>query len=161
MEFNKENRKKIMGIVFSGIILYWGLQNIALIKNGLANVLEILSPFLIGAGLAFVLNIPMSGLEKRLFKPKKMKNGKIRQHRLKRPICIVLAIIIVLLVISFVIKLVIPQLISVVFMFIREIPALAYDMKEWAIELTKQYPDISNQIQNMEMDWNRDRKSVV
>ncbi len=154
MEFNKENRKKIMGIVFSGIILYWGLQNIALIKNGLANVLEILSPFLIGAGLAFVLNIPMSGLEKRLFKPKKMKNGKIRQHRLKRPICIVLAIIIVLLVISFVIKLVIPQLISVVFMFIREIPALAYDMKEWAIELTKQYPDISNQIQNMEMDWN-------
>lgn len=154
MEFNKENVKKIMGIVFSGIILYWALQNIVFLKNGLASMIEVLSPFLIGAGLAFVLNIPMSALEKRLFKPKKMKNGRMRQNRFKRPVCIVLAIIIVLFIIGFVIELVIPQLISVVFMFVREIPALAYDIKEWAIELTKQYPDISNQIQNIEIDWN-------
>lgn len=154
MELNKENVKKIIGIMAFGIILYVGLQNIAIIKVAIGYVLEVLSPFLIGAGLAFVLNIPMSALEKKLFKPKKMKNGTMKQSRLKRPICIVLAFILMIVLIGFIIRLVIPQLISVIFMFLREIPEMAYNAKEWAIELTKQYPDISNQIQSIEINWN-------
>lgn len=155
MELNKENVKKIMGMIAFGIILYFVLQNIIVLKNALASLIRILSPFLFGAGIAFILNIPMDMFERRLFKPKKMKNGKIMKNRLKRPISIVLACILIILIISFIIKLVIPQLISVIFMFVREIPDLAYDIKEWAIHLTEQYPDISNQIQSIEINWEK------
>ena len=154
MEFNKENVKKIIGIISFGIILYFCLQNIVAIKNAIVYVIEMLSPFWIGAGLAFILNLPMRALERRLFKLKKMKNGKVKHNRFKRPICIILSFILAIVVIGFIIKLVIPQLISVIFMFLSEVPGLAYDIKEWAIELTKQYPDISNQIQTIEIDWN-------
>lgn len=161
MEFNKENTKKILGIISFGIILYFVLQNIVAVKNAFVYGLEMLSPFWIGAGIAFILNIPMRSFEKRLFKPQKMKNGKLKQNRLKRPICIVLAFIITIVVIGFIIKLVIPQLLSVIFMFLGEIPDMAYDVKEWAIELTKQYPDISNQIQNIEINWNNIVNDVI
>lgn len=161
MELNKENIKKIIGMIAFGIILYFVLQNIIVLQNIFANIIGILSPFLFGAGIAFILNIPMDMFERRLFKPKKMKNGKVKQNKLKRPISIVLSCILIILMISFIIKLVIPQLISVIFMFIREIPDLAYDIKEWAIHLTEQYPDISSQIQSIEINWDKITNDLI
>lgn len=153
MELNKENVKKIIGIVAFGIILYFILQNIQAVKNAFRGVIETLSPFLFGAGLAFVLNIPMNMFERKLFKPKKLKNGKIKRSKFKRPVCILLSIILIIIIISFVIKLVIPQLINVIIMFARNIPDLAYNIKEMAIDFTQQYPDISSQIQNININW--------
>ena len=161
MELNKENVKKIIGILAFGIIFYFILQNIVAVKNAINTIIDILFPFLFGAGLAFVLNIPLNMFERKLFKPKKMKNGKIRQNKLKRPICILLSIILVIFIISFIIKLVIPQLISVIYMFISDVPELAYNIKEYAIELTKQYPDVSDQIKNIEIDWNKVASDIV
>lgn len=154
MELNKENVKKIIGMIAFGILFYVILQNITVVKNVFVYMIEILSPFLIGAGFAFILNIPMRALEKKLFKPKKMKNGNLKQNRFKRPVCIILAFILMMIIIGLIIKLVIPQLISVIVMFVREVPDMAYNVKEWAIALTEQYPDISSQIQNIEINWN-------
>ncbi len=155
MELNKKNMKKIIGIITFAIVLYFLLQNVGTVKQVIGNILGILSPFLIGAGVAFILNIPMKFLEGKLFKPKKMKNGKVKQSRLKRPVSILLSIILVLLIISFVIKLIIPQIISVIVMFASEVPSLLYDLKDWAIEMTEQYPDISNQIKGIEINWDK------
>lgn len=153
MELNKQNIKKIIGIISFAIGLYFVLQNLETVRKLIGDIFEILSPFLIGAGLAFVLNIPMKFLERKFFQPKKGKNGKIKQSRLKRPVCILLSFIFIIVMISFVIKLVIPQLISVIVMFVREVPDLAYDIKDWAIQMTEQYPDISNQIRSVEVNW--------
>lgn len=161
MELNKENIKKIMGIVAFAIILYFVLQNIVFLVTVIGNLLGILSPFLFGAGLAFVWNIPMKFFERKLFKPQKLKNGKIRESKLKRPVSMILAMVLIVLIIAFVIKLVIPQLISVIVMFVSEVPDLLYDVKDWAIEMTKQYPDISNQISTIEIDWNKLTNEVI
>lgn len=155
MELDKKNVRKIIEIVAFGIILYFILQNLVSVKNIISSILDILSPFILGAGLAFILNIPMKMFERKLFKPKKKKNGEIRENKLKRPICIILSIIIVVFIISFVIKLVIPQLISVIVMFAKNIPNLANDIKEWALSLTVQSPDISEQIKSIEIDWQK------
>lgn len=153
MELNKENIKKIIGIITFGIILFFLLQNISVLKDGVFNFLDILSPFLYGAGFAFVLNIPMSMFERKLFKTKKGKDGKVKKNKLQRPVSILLAIILITFILGFVIKLVIPQLLEVIFMFIKQVPSWAYNTKEWAIDLTEQYPDISSQIQNVEINW--------
>lgn len=155
MELNKENVKKIMKIVAFGIVLYFVLQNLTTLGSLIGKIINILSPFLFGAAFAFVLNIPMKFLEKRLFKPKKLKNGTIKKSKAKRPICIFLSVVFLILIIAIVIKLVIPQLISVIVMFLQDVPSLAYNIKEWAIDLTKQYPDISNRIQGIEINWEK------
>jgi len=161
MELNKENMKKIIGIIAFSIILYFVLENVVAINTVFTKTISILSPFLFGAGLAFIVNLPMKMFEKKLFKPKKMKNGQIKEHRLKRPISILLSVILIIIIISFIIKLVIPQLISVIIMFVREVPGVAYDIKDWAVELTEQYPDISNQIKGIEIDWDKVTKDVI
>lgn len=155
MELNKGNIKKIIGIISFSIILYFVLQNLQTIKNIFSSIIDILSPFLFGAGLAFVLNIPMEVFERKLFKPKKMKNGKVKNNKLKRPVCIILSIILVIFIISFVVKLVIPQLLNVVFMCIRDIPSFARNLKDWAIDFTEQYPEVSNLIKSIEINWDQ------
>ena len=72
MELNKENVKKIIGIITFTIVLYFVLQNMEATKNIIGGVLGTISPFLFGAAFAFVLNLPMKMFERKLFKPKKI-----------------------------------------------------------------------------------------
>ena len=145
MELNKENIKKILGIITFAIVLFFLLENIVVVKEVAQTLIKVMSPFLIGLALAFILNIPMSFFERKLFKNKK--------NKLKRPCSLILSIIIVVLIISFIIKLVIPQLFSIIVMFISNVPKLANEIKDWALDLTAQYPDLSNQISNININW--------
>lgn len=153
MELDKKTIKKLVGIISFGIILFFLLQNFSLVKEGFDKIMKILSPFLIGAGLAFILNLPLNYFERKLFKPKKGKDGKFKQSKLKRPISIFLSICLILLIVSLVIKIIIPQIINVLIMFAMDVPEIAYNAKEYALDLTKQYPDLSSQIQSIEINW--------
>ena len=154
MELNKENIKKILGIITFTLILYFILKNIPVICGALGKLMNVMSPFWIGIAIAFVLNIPMAFFEKKLFKDKKTKSGKIKKSKIKRPVSIVLSLIVVVLVISFIIKLVIPQFVNIIVIFASNLPEFANDLKDWALSLTSQYPDISRHIQSIEIDWN-------
>lgn len=155
MELNKENTKKIIKIITYALILFFILQNFGIVKNMFFNLISILSPFLFGIGLAFILNIPMSSFERKLFKSRKTKNNQAKQNPLKRPISIVISLILIILIIGFIIKLVIPQLISVIVMFAGNLPEFAYNIKEGALQLTEQYPEIRDQISNIEINWDQ------
>ena len=63
MELDSKNMKKILIIVAFGIILYMTLQNFDIISNSFQNFTNILSPFILGACIAFVVNIPMKFIE--------------------------------------------------------------------------------------------------
>ena len=67
MDLNKENIRKIKElIVFTALILI-GLWKYTLVLDILKFILGILMPFLIGGAIAFVLNVPMSFLERHIF----------------------------------------------------------------------------------------------
>ena len=161
MELDKKTTRKIIGIITFAIVLFFVLQNIETAKSLVGSALNIISPFLFGAALAFILNLPMKMFERHLFKPKKLKNGEIKHSKLKRPVSIILSFILIILIISVVVKLVIPQLVSVIFMFIKEIPGLALDIKEWAIDITDQYPEISNVIQGININWEKIANDLI
>ena len=67
-------------------------------------MVSIVFPFLLGAAMAFILNVPMSFMEKRLFSKTK---GKAK--KLKRPICLVLAILFVVAILWIVLLVVIHE----------------------------------------------------
>lgn len=161
MNLTKKEIKKIIGIICFAIAFYFILENLETVKNIIDNILNTISPFLIGAGLAFVLNIPMSWFEEKIFAPRKTKNGMSKKSRVARPVSIMASFIFLIIIISLIIKLVIPELISVIFMFVKELPGLALNIKEWAIDLTDQYPDISGQIQSIEIDWNAVSNEII
>lgn len=76
MKLDKENTKQIIKIVVIAIVLLVVLLNVEPVWNICKTFLNILSPFIWGLAIAFILNIFMSFYEKKLFKAKgKAKNN--------------------------------------------------------------------------------------
>lgn len=105
MELNQKTIKTLFQLVGFGVLLYWGLQNLAMLGGILGALLGLLAPFLLGGCIAFVLNVPMRRIESALFtKPNKL------QKKLKRPLSLVLTLIFLIAIIGIVFGLIIPEL---------------------------------------------------
>lgn len=98
MELNKNNVKKILGIIAFTLILMAVLLNFRAVGSYIMFLWGIVFPFVMGSAIAFILNIPMSSIEKNLRKIKvKTKRGERMRDRIIRPISMVLSILLVIL----------------------------------------------------------------
>ena len=90
-----QRTKQIMGIIIAAILLFWAVNNFDAIRNGWNTIFALTLPFILGAGLAFVLNIPLRIFEKYVTKW----TGKYRSWY--RMLGILFSFLIVTLVLSF------------------------------------------------------------
>ncbi len=91
--------------------------------NIVSAVVGAASPIIIGAVMAYILNILMSAYEK-LYFPKSQKAAAIKT---RRPICIILAYLTLIAIISLVVWLIIPRLIDCVEIIIKVAPGAIND----------------------------------
>lgn len=84
MQLDKENIKKIRWLIAFAILLYLGVQNLHIVISTVRVLLGFLFPFIIGFGIAFILNIPMKFIEHHLF-GKALKQEKKTVQKLARP----------------------------------------------------------------------------
>lgn len=85
MEYSREKIKQIRNLMFLAAVLILAVIYSERIFEGIGFLVGILSPFLIGGVIAFVLNIPMRLYEDRLFSRWKGKSA----AKIKRPLCLV------------------------------------------------------------------------
>lgn len=156
MEFNRDNMKKIALISGGTVALYWALNNLEYIQGLLTAAIGLLFPFLMGMCVAFILNVPMRGLERLLFRPWKRLGGKIPLNRFKRPICLILAIVLVFGVGGLV---VIPQLGNIVLTMKDAAPTFFKEVQVWSDDILAQYPQIGEYIQKIQ--WEKIGEEVV
>lgn len=112
MELNKENIKKIRWLIAFAVLLYLGVQNLSVVLKYIKLLWGLLLPFILGGAMAFVLNVPMSFLERHLFgkvKEKKTKGAQILS-RMARPVSLILSIVLVVLGVLIVALVVAPEL---------------------------------------------------
>ena len=111
--------RKTLRWVFTGvvscIVLYWILHETERVKAVWGFITGMLSPFAIGAGLAFILNVPLRAIESKL---KFVKNDPLR-----RAIAMVLTFLAIGLVVYVIVILVLPQVIATVENIIDQLPA--------------------------------------
>ena len=140
-----------------GLILFAGAVILAIIRIEevimlLQALFSMIAPFLTGAALAFVLNIPLKKIEKAVFKER---NGKW-SRRLRRPVSIVLTLLAVLLVLAIVIWVVVPQLAGTVSEIADEIPAFIKRLSNQLEELFASNPALIEEVEklnNIDMSW--------
>ena len=108
MDLNKKSMKKIRELIVFTAILVVALWKFDTVLEGAKNIWGILFPFVFGGAIAFVINVPMSFLEKKIFG--KTKDGNKVGKKLARPISLLLTIILAVGVIALVMFGVIPQL---------------------------------------------------
>lgn len=167
MKLDKENTRQIIKIVVIAIILLVALLNIQAIWNIFTVFLGILSPFIWGLAIAFILNIFMTFYENKVFKSRNTRKQagnaknvkestrnsvKRKKKGAKRTFSILLSIITIIAVIAIIMVLIIPQFVDVISNLISNIPSYLESLKNFAINITEQYPQINNYIQNIHID---------
>ena len=148
MDLNKKNMKNIMLLIVFAVLFYVGVQRIESVAAGFSFVVSIVFPFLLGAAMAFILNVPMSFMEKRLFSKTK---GKAK--KLKRPICLVLAILFVVAILWIVLLVVIPEVASTVASLSVNIEAALIKLQRWAMDIFEDNKQIEVWIASLQFDW--------
>ena len=145
MEFNRKNMKSLMLLIAFGIVLFLGLQNIAILFGAVRTVLHLLLPFIIGGVIAFILNVPMRAIERTLF-PDTEKPGPRRYKKFSRPVSLVLTLAAVVGVLTLLIFTVWPQLTNSVGMLRASMPEFANRLTEWGNDLVARYPEIEDYV---------------
>lgn len=106
MHIEKKTLKNIFLGVAACIILYWLLNETETVNNIFTKIYNVFSPFIFGAVLAFIFNVPMRGIERALHK--------VKNEKLRRVLAVTITLILVMLVVTLVLCLLIPELIETV-----------------------------------------------
>ena len=160
MGFNKEKIRQVRWLMVLAAALVLALMYSSVVFKGVAVGVGIIKPFIIGGAIAFVLNIPMRGIENTLFKKWKGKSA----DRLKRPVCMVLAIVVVVLIINLVIITVVPQVTKTAGELGNKIPVFVDNVITELNKLSRNYPQLQEyvaELQNVEVNWDKVVDSVV
>lgn len=140
-----EVNKKLLTRVFLGIagciVLYWLLHETERVKSVLDAVINVLSPFIFGGVLAFILNVPMRSIENSILR-------KMNSKQLKRTLAVVLTFIALLLVITLVFLLLIPQIIETVNSLVPNLHSFAVKAQDFAMEFLNENPKLMEWLNN-------------
>ena len=149
MELNKKTIKTVFLGVAGCIVLYWLLHETqrmtALLKGGIS----ILAPFIAGAVVAFILNVPMRAVEGWL---KGVKNAGFR-----RALAMIITILLVILVLIGVFYLLIPQIINTVESLVDTLPDFFNRDYNQAMAFLADHPEamqwLSDNTDFEKLDW--------
>lgn len=134
MEVNKKKLTLIFAGVCFCIFLSWVLLKTDQALGVYHGIVKVLSPFLVGAALAFVLNVPMRAIEKWL--------GGVKKEGARRALAIVLTLIFIVLVLAGVIWLLIPQIAETVESLIDKLPDFFDRIRKTASDFVHSHPEL-------------------
>ena len=120
-----KTKRDIIFIISYIAFIIFALVNFESILKFISHVINIFSPFLLGIILAFVLNVLVNFIEKKIFG--KIKKGKL-WNKIKRPISITISLVLVGLIIVLIMNLLIPQLKNSVSLLTDSLPEYKEDI---------------------------------
>ncbi len=113
MEISKKTLRNILMGAFACILLYWLLHETERVQSFFGIVRRIFSPFVVGAILAFIMNVPVRGFERML--------SNVRKTSLRRLIAVFLTFFAFVFVMTIVFQLLIPQISQTIQSLIPEV----------------------------------------
>ena len=151
-------------VIAAAILFYMALNYLPLLRQGLASLLHILSPFIWGLVICYLLTPFMRLVEKKLFGPlskKLYKNSKRSDgSRFARSMSVLLSELFLLAVLTALVCLIIPQLYSSLQNMVANSPMYIETASRWITQLLEDFPEIEQyvsqtlgQVNTSLMDW--------
>lgn len=122
MQIDKKTIKSLVLGLMSCILLYWFLNDMERAKNLLIGFYELVKPFLIGACIAFILNVPMRAIERQL--------QRIPGFPAERLVAILLTLGSIGLAVALVVRLLVPQIRETSQIIAEQIPAFIDEIEK-------------------------------
>ena len=150
MKIDKSVLKKLFVLAAGCILFAWLVLDTARATAMFSTVWNLISPFVVGAGIAFVFNVPMRAIERQL--------ADIRRAGFRRLLSIVLTILCLVLIIMFVFELLIPQIRLTVASLSQTIPVFIEGLAAKLMVMMQDHPELRAWLQEAlkleSLDWN-------
>ena len=158
MNFSKENIKQIRSLIVFTLLLLIGLWKYEVVLDILGFVWGIISPFILGGAIAFILNVPMNFIQKNLFEKNKYfqtEKGKKLRDKLENTVSLVITIFLVISILAVVIFVVVPQLGKTFVTLKRNIEVFIPKIMVDIATLFENNPQILGELNGLQLDWNQ------
>lgn len=149
MNLSKENIKKIILILFSVILFYWVLTNYKTLFVIIRYIVGIISPFILGLTLAFILNVPMRAVERHMF-PKA--EGKIAKG-IRRPVSFIITLLLIFVLFDLAMEIIAPDVAATVKDVAKRVPGATDHLIEQAKKAVDSWPVVQEYIDKIDFDW--------
>ena len=150
VKIDKSVLKKLFVLAAGCILFAWLVLDTARATTMFSTVWNLISPFVVGAGIAFVFNVPMRAIERQL--------ADIRRAGFRRLLSIVLTILCLVLIIMFVFELLIPQIRLTVASLSQTIPVFIEGLAAKLMVMMQDHPELRAWLQEAlkleSLDWN-------
>jgi predicted PurR-regulated permease PerM len=140
--------KKIRELIVFTALLVVALWKFDVVLGVLKTIGQIIFPFILGGAIVFVINVPMSFLEKKIFENIKKENKAAR--KLARPVSLLLTIVLVIGVIALVMIGVIPQLTKTMGSLMINITDFIPQIKIWIRDFFHDNREIMNLVDQVQ-----------
>ncbi|WP_317855394.1 AI-2E family transporter [Chakrabartyella piscis] len=163
MDLNKENIKKMRGLIVFTIVVLIGVYRYEVVLDLASFVTGVFAPLIAGCAIAFILSVPMAKFEK-LFANNK--TGKANPYA--TPLRLILSILLLTAILVLVIGVVLPEVASTVYSLANTLPtqieAVILDVQT----KLSQYPELAENLAEMNismseinMNWESILKSIA
>lgn len=152
MGFDKEKIKQIRGLLVFAAVLILAIIYSSSVVKGVSLLLHIITPFVAGGCIAFVMNLPMRAIENKLLGRWRGKSAKM----LKRPVSLLLAVLFVAGIITFALVTVVPRLKESFVAIGAQISVFAQKVLDDLEKLAVSNPDLLaelRKLENAQIDW--------
>ena len=157
MHIDKKLMHRIFGLIAGAIVFAWLVLDTARATALFSRVWDIFSPFVAGAAIAFIFNVPMRAVEKQL-------DGVHKLH-VRRGLSIILTILCLVLLVMFVFELLIPQIRLTLSSLSEKIPVFIDRTAQKLMLLIEENPDLGIWIQeafNLEsLNWSTILRDIL
>lgn len=145
---NKTQMKKILLLCFLVILMFVVIENFGVVLSVLGKLFDVVFPFILGACIAFVFNVPMKKIENTLFKNKPNFKG-------KRAISYLLSLILIFGILVIAMFVIIPELIDTVKEIAKQAPIAVKTAQAYVFSLTEKWPELKAITNNINFDYEK------
>ena len=153
MQIDKKTIKTLVLGLMSCILLYWFLNDMERVKTIAAGFFGLLQPFLVGACLAFILNVPMRAIERQI--------RRIPKFPADRAVSILLTLVCIGLVLTVVIWLLVPQVRETAQIIAEQLPPFIGKVEQNLLKFLDENPQVAQWLHEYTDMENFDWKSMV
>ena len=145
-------------VIAGAILFYMALSYLPVIGKGLSSLMGILSPFVWGLVLTYLIHPLMRALEKSAFLPlsRKIYKGKkaYSARRFARGMSVLVSEIVLIALIVALFYLILPQLYSSIVMIVDNSPAYIANLTKWVEQTLQGFPELETYISDALTDVN-------
>lgn len=144
----KEKKQGIFYITYA-MVLFFLLYNIKALLGAGSSLIGMILPFIIGAGIAFILSLPMGFIEKNIRKIDK----KDRLAKWRRPVSLILTLVLFVAIIAIVVILIIPAVKDAAIKIMDTIPVFLTTIAGWLEMADIPADELLTWINEMTINW--------